>query len=354
MNNNTYRNDNVTPLEELLLRRLEATEATLGQLMKELTTQLPSTNTQVSAIVQQSQQSQAVAVELSACRMLQQLTGETHMSPAESYTTGQAQVQFVYESLAAIFSFENGQPHPLGLEPSAIMAGMGDLTPLEDGAPLAWSHVDDLLTRVKDHTRAYVFTALTGQPAPTLVASLTGTLEQYLVVVPEACQWFIMSVDREHEHYFLHHQAQFVDWSRNSIDAIILPTLTDEVKPFFSEEPDTIIDVTLATTIASIFSYLDGQVDLKVSKEGLYTFEVGTGNHEPLGKVVAIHRQASPFQVLIAQSHPNALLIRNGEQAKIVKFEEASVLVKNLLLMTMYALLVKVKPSKAKPALPSA
>lgn len=357
MNNQPYPPRSLNSLEELLLRRAEASEAALNQLAGVMAEQLPATRPAVQSIVTVHQQNQAVANELAACLYLQQLAfpAADFQSASKLYTDGQPSVQALNAAIAPVFSILDGQPHPIALLPEALTQGLGDPQPLEGPLPLSWDTLKTLPDRFTDGTAVlYVSTTLaspTTQPVPTVIVQFDPADHQsYLVVIPGSYQWHLLTLDEDNEHYFLHHQAQFVqqDDPGKVASSFVMARLTDVVKAYFEERDNAVVTVSVSS--AAIFAALEDRVELTVEKAGLYQFTVEAGGHEQLGKVVFIRSKASPYQAIVAESQPGKLLIRSGDQAQVVNLDNLAVVTQNLLLDCLTALMAKVKPAKPKTA----
>jgi hypothetical protein len=315
VNNQPYSPLTIRPVEELLLRRLEAVEMGLTQLAQVVTNNLPSTHEAVNRIMGTVQQAGAIAQELAACLYLEQLDPSKADGPATPahvlYSAAQEATEALNLTLGNFFPGLVLQGNPLGLDVEALFKQwpseplvLGEAGTLVSYAQLSTSPGALPLGGCQLYTTGLINPQR--QMSKTLILRLSDTL--LLAIAPALSSWQLITIDYSTEHYFFHHNGALVD--RKDVLTILRHALVQKLpaktRSMFRDSDS--LDTQLTVALAKVFKHPPGRTQT-VERDGLYQYTVGHSMQQDQSQLLSIRNHQSPFTVLIGQAQPDTLMI---------------------------------------------
>jgi hypothetical protein len=363
MNNQPFDPNTLSPVEQLLLGRLNALESFTARLGGIFSEHSPAARNAIQQSGMQSSLAVVRAQEDAAAIYLHTVTDPLpagvqqepwtlaglHKASEEAVTAiNEALAQYL--PLAGLTHALGELPFPVALPANVFLRPWKKPIQDETTSPAAF------LELVLKHKNAVVYESalihpMGGVKEPLIVLPNIG--HHLFVLAPLRGQWMIATFPSGLDHVFFHRQARVLDVDkvvRGLKDAFV--TQQDPaVRALLREHSDA--ETTIQVLAANVFeSGRNEQVD--VVREGLFTLRAVHGQHPRLGRIItvahAIDDERVGMELVFTPANPKHAVIVTGDQVIPTAFDQLKPVTKNLLIEALTALAKKVKPPKTGKA----
>lgn len=338
MKSTPYNPATLSPVETMLLKRLEAMEAGFVQLLQVIGQNLPATVQAIQAIGQGAGQTVSASEEAAAASYLTEL-GYSSTANGEE---GSDLAPVIDEYLPSLFD----QPHPFSLPIDTLLEGRLEADKLV--AIADDEHMPANLQAVVAEPALYLTTAFQSQLAPTFIVPLDE--RSWFLLDPFSRQWQLLTWPVGAANGFVHRCLEFYNTSviEKALKQFFLKPLSAKLRGYFKD--DASLDTTIAVQIAQILdSDYAGKSTLVIGNK-----KVGymVDNHQQLGRILAIvgeGQTAAPQIVFRKDEQQNVshyYVLMGNQQFQPVPMATLSIQSKNLMRESLTTLVKLCKPSK--------
>lgn len=308
MINRPFNPKSLSPIEELLLRRVEGMENALGSLALMLGSNFSFAKDAMSGLVSNATQGTKLAEELAAALYLADLTDpqglRDEIEAHQLYTENQEWAAKVEAVANEYFPSAFGILHPLAFAPGFLLKD-AEPAPLDGEEGLSFT----MLQAAVNSGNPYYQTALlsdTGKPVPTLLFKYDDM--HAFIVVPATGAWAVLTFVNDIEHYFVHHQCRVIEAAalKRILDEALVRNQPAKIRSYFKSNEDA--GTALEIAISKLFAR-EEPLEEMVSKEGQYTFKVNVGQHQKLGPIISVQSPHSPLPAIISKQTPDMLSV---------------------------------------------
>lgn len=360
MQNTPYDLSSVTPLESLLLGRLQAAEAMLAGIVNVVGTQLPASKPTFDSLVQQAGKGIERAEETAAAQWLfltdhpgsdTPKTGsyEDALALSEAAATQITDALNAYLPMAGISSMFGDIGHPVCLGLDRFLEAWGLAVELPDQP----AEFLEALLKSGNELTLYRSRALhpAGQAEPLFIVGALG--KHMVALAPARLTWQVItcpSALADQAPPFFHRQARVVDLKKalKQIDEIFSGRQTPKLRAFLRERSEA--TTTIQVLLSEIFQ-AENPGEVELNREGLFHYAAACGQHAKLNRMVAVQRiegQNRGLQLGFSPEQPKYAFIMVGESAVPSEIDALEPQTKAILIEVLSALAKKVKPSKKK------